>query len=187
MNEELELFIDDCGENMDAATKHLEKELLKIRAGRASVQMLDGISVDYYGTMTPLNQISNMGCPDPKTIAIQPWEKSMIEHIEKAILKANLGFNPANNGEIIRINVPPLTEERRKALVRQVKTECENGKVAIRNIRRDTNEEIKRLKKEGLEEDVAINAEEKVQRMTDINIKRVDDILEKKEKDIMTV
>lgn len=187
MNEEVAMFLDDAKERMTGALKHLEGELSKIRAGKASPSMLAGITVDYYGVETPLNQVANVGTMDAKTIAIQPWEKTMLSVIEKEIMKANLGFNPTNNGELIRIIVPALTEERRKALTKQVKTEGENAKIAIRNIRRETNDEIKKLQKDGLPEDEAKVAETEVQKITDEHINNVDKILEVKEKDLMSI
>lgn len=187
MNEELQLYLEDCKDRMNNAINHLSKELSKIRAGKAHPSMVDEVKVEYYGTLTPLNQVSNVGISDARTIAIQPWEKNMIEPIEKAIMKANLGFNPINNGEVIRINVPALTEERRKQLVKQVKTEGENAKISIRNVRRETNEEIKKLQKDGLAEDMAKKAEEQVQALTDAHVKKVDELMEAKEKDIMTI
>jgi ribosome recycling factor len=149
--------------------------------------MLSGIMVDYYGTMTPLQQVSNVGTLDARTITVQPWEKAMIAPIEKAILSANLGFNPQNNGEVIRIAVPPLTEERRKQLVKQVKNEGENARVSIRNARRDANEEIKKMQKDGLPEDMAKDAESEVQKITDSFNKKVEELLAKKEEEILTV
>lgn len=187
MNEEVAMFLDDAKDRMQGALKHMEAELSKLRAGKASPSMLAGITVDYYGTITPLNQVANVGTMDAKTIVIQPWEKSLIGTIEKEILKANLGFNPVNNGEIIRIVVPALTEERRKALMKQVKNEGEAAKVAVRNVRRDTNEELKKLQKDGLAEDEVKKAEIDVQKMTDENIAKVDRILEAKEKEVMSV
>ncbi|MBI5218522.1 MAG: ribosome recycling factor [Bacteroidia bacterium] len=187
MSEEVQLYLDDARQTMNNALVHLDNELVKIRAGKANPHMLDGITVDYYGVMSPLSQVSNISTPDARTIFIQPWDKSIIEPIEKAIQKANLGFNPVNNGEVIRIAVPPLTEERRKQLVKQVKTEGEAAKVSIRNVRRDTNEELKTLKKEGIPEDEIKKGEEEVQKLTDGFIKKVDELLEKKEKEIMTV
>ncbi len=187
MDEELNMYLDECQDTMNKTILHFEKDLSKIRAGKASPQMLESVIVDYYGVPTPISQVSNIGIADARTIVIQPWTKSMIEHIEKGILKANLGFTPMNNGEVIRINIPALTEERRKQLVKQVKVEGENTKIALRNIRRDTNEEVKRLKKDGLPEDVAKEAELKVQKLTDMHIAKTDEILERKEKDIMTV
>jgi ribosome recycling factor len=187
MNEDIKIFFDDAKEKMDLAIKHLENELVKIRAGKASPSMLNGVFVNYYGVNTPLSQVSNINTPDARTIVVQPWEKTMIEPIEKAIMAANLGLNPLNNGEIVRIVVPVLTEERRKALVKQVKTEGENSRISIRNIRREINEDLKQLKKEGIPEDDIILAEEEVQKTTDSYIKKIDTLLEKKEKDIMTV
>jgi len=187
MNEEVELILEDTGERMDRSIKHLDTELSKIRAGRANIHMLDGIMVNYYGTPTPLTQIANVNSPDPRTLAIQPWEKNMIDPIEKSILAANLGMNPMNNGEIIRINIPMLTEERRRELVKKVKTEGESARVGIRNNRRDGNEQLKKLIKEGLSEDDEKDAEKVVQEITDKYIKIVDDRLLAKEKDIMTI
>jgi ribosome recycling factor len=187
MDELVELLLDDTREKMNKSIKHLENELVKIRAGKANPNILNGIMIDYYGVQTPLNQVSNIGTPDARTIAIQPWEKPFINAIEKAILQANLGLNPDNNGEIIRINIPPLTEERRINLVKQVKNEGENTKVGIRNARREANEELKNMKKEGLAEDEEKKAVEEVQKMTDEYIETIDKILEAKETDIMTV
>jgi len=187
MNEEVAMFFDDAKERMQGALNHLESELAKIRAGKASPSMLAGLNVDYYGVITPLNQVANVGTMDAKTIVIQPWEKAMIEPIEKEIRKANLGFNPVNNGEIIRIVVPALTEERRKTLMKQVKNEGEAAKIAVRNVRRDTNEELKKLQKDGLAEDEVKKAELDVQKITDEHIAKVDKILESKEKEVMSV
>lgn len=187
MSEELQLVLMEAKDSMQHAITHLDAELAKIRAGKANPHMLDGLSVDYYGTLTPLTQVSTISTPDARTIFIQPWEKSMIEPIEKAIQKANLGFNPVNNGEVIRIVVPPLTEERRKQLVKQVKTEGETAKVSVRNVRRDANEELKTLKKDGIPEDEIKKGEEEIQKLTDNYIKKVDEVLEKKEKEIMTI
>jgi ribosome recycling factor len=187
MNEEVNFYIEDATERMEKAILHLEDELRVIRAGKANPAMLSGIMVDYYGTSTPLQQISNVGTLDARTITIQPWEKNMIGPIEKAILAANLGFNPQNNGEVIRIAVPPLTEDRRKNLVKQVKTEGENARVSIRNARRDANEEIKKLQKNGLEEDIAKDAEATIQKLTDNYNKKVEEQLIKKEQEILTV
>ena len=166
---------------------HLETELVKVRAGKASTHILDGIHVDYYGTNTPLNQVANINTPDAKTLAIQPWEKNMIDPIEKAIMQANIGITPINNGEIIRLVFPPLTEERRKDLGKQVKSMGEEAKVSVRNARRDANEEIKRMQKDGLSEDLAKDAEIEIQEITDEFIKKVDKHVEAKEKDIMTI
>lgn len=174
-------------DKMQRAVDYLETELQAVRAGKANPAMLNNISVDYYGTMTPLSQVSSVSSPDARTILIQPWEKNMIGPIEKAILAANIGFNPQNNGETVRISVPPLTEERRKDLVKQSKQEGETAKVSIRNTRRDTIETIKKMQKDGLSEDLVKDFEAEVQKITDEFNKKVDAILEKKEKEIMTV
>ena len=187
MNEEVQLYYDDAGEKMDKALKHLSAELAKLRAGKASPAMLDGIMVNYYGTPTPLQQVANINTPDARSIVIQPWEKKVIEAIEKAIFAANIGMTPANNGEVVRLNVPPLTEERRKNLVKQVKVEGENAKISVRNARRDAIEEFKKMLKQGLPEDVEKDAEENMQKLTDKYYKKVDEILAKKETEIMTV
>lgn len=187
MSEELIMVLEMASEKMDKAVNHLEIELSRIRAGKANIHLLDGISVDYYGTMTPLAQVANISTPDPKTIAIQPWEKSMISPVEKAIMASNLGITPANNGEVIRINIPPLTEERRKNLVRQVRQEGETAKVSIRNSRREANEEIKQLLKDGIPEDEAKKAEDDVQKHTIDYSSKIDKIIEGKETEIMTV
>lgn len=187
MEEEAQLCVEMAQEKMEKAIRHLEDELIHVRAGKATPTILDGITVDYYGTITPISQVSNIGTPDPKTIVIQPWDKSMLQTIEKAILYANIGLTPMNNGEIIRLNIPPLTEERRKSLVKQVKTFGENTKVAIRNARRDANEELKKMLKNGLAEDLEKESFEEVQQRTDSFINKVDVIVAAKEKDIMTV
>ncbi|OFY53957.1 MAG: ribosome recycling factor [Bacteroidetes bacterium GWF2_49_14] len=187
MNEEVELILEDTEEKMQRSLKHLDNELSKIRAGRANVHMLDGIMVNYYGNPTPLQQISNINTPDPRTLAIQPWEKNMIDQIEKSILAANLGLTPMNNGEIIRINVPMLTEDRRRDLVKRVKTEGENARVGVRNNRREGNDQLKKLIKDGLSEDAEKDAEDLVQEMTDKYIRQIDEKLAAKEKDIMTI
>jgi ribosome recycling factor len=187
MEEEVQLYLEDARERMNKAVDHLRDELLRVRAGKATPNILDGIVVDYYGVKSPLNQVSNINTPDAKTIAIQPWEKSMIEPIEKAILAANIGLTPFNNGEIIRISIPPLTEERRRNLVRQIKNMGENTKVSIRNTRRETNDEFKKLQKEGLAEDLEKDAENEVQEMTNEYSKIVDEMIASKETDIMTV
>lgn len=174
-------------EQMKDAITHLISELGKIRAGKADPTMLKGIKVDYYGNPTPLNQVANVSTPDARTIAIQPWDKSTIPLIEKAILNANIGFNPDNNGEVVRVNVPPLTEERRRDLVKQAKNEGENARISIRNARRDANEEFKAMEKEGLSEDMRRGAEDDVQKLTDKYGKIIDEQLSEKEKDIMKV
>jgi len=187
MNEEVDFCLMETEERMENAIKHLEAELRKIRAGKAIPSMLDGVFVDYYGTSTPLNQVSNISTPDPKSILIQPWEKNMLSPIEKAILAANIGLTPLNNGEIIRITVPALTEERRMQLVKQVKMEGENAKISLRNSRKWANDELKRMQKEGLSEDLEKNAEDEVQKLTDKHTEKIDSILEIKEADIMKI
>jgi ribosome recycling factor len=187
MQEEVDFIVEHCKEKMNGAIKHLEKELLHIRAGKASPALLEGVFVNYYGSQTPLSQVSNIGTPDARTIAVQPWEKNMIPVIEKAILAANLGLNPDNNGEIIRINIPVLTEERRKQLVKQAGQEGETAKVSIRLSRKDANESLKKLLKEGLSEDIEKDAEIEIQKLTDNFVKKIDTLVEAKEKDIMTI
>ena len=174
-------------DQMQRAISHLEAELVKVRAGKANPSMLDSIFVDYYGNNTPLNQVANVNTLDARTLVIQPWEKSMIKPIEKAIIDANLGFAPQNDGQIVRINVPPLSEERRKDLVKKAKAEGETAKVSIRNLRREGNEQIKKIQKTGIPEDLAKDAEARIQKMTDDFITKVDKHLEAKEKEIMTV
>lgn len=183
----MDLVIEMAKEKMENAIKYLSDELAKLRAGKASPHMLDGLTVDYYGAVTPLDRVSNINTPDARTILVQPWEKNMLEPIEKAILQANLGFNPINNGEVLRIVVPALTEERRKVLVKQVKGEGENARVSIRNARREANDELKKLQKEGLPEDLEKSAQQEVQKLTDSFNGKVEEILERKEKEIMTV
>lgn len=187
MQEEVDFIFDVCREKMEAAIEHLSKELVHIRAGKASPSMVDGVFVEYYGTMTPLNQVSNISTPDARTIAIQPWEKNLIPEIEKAIINANLGFNPDNNGEIIRINIPVLTEERRRQLVKEAHKEGEKAKISIRSARKDANESLKKLQKEGLAEDEVKAAEEEVQELTNEYTKKVEALVEAKEKDILTI
>ena len=185
--EEIELYLDDAKDSMHKALKHTEIELTKIRAGKASPNMLDGLMVDYYGVQSTIQNVSSISSPDVRTLAIKPWEKGMISTIEKAIRDANLGYNPQNNGESIIINIPPMTEERRRNLVKQAKTEIENGKVRIRTIRKDTNDELKKLLKDGASEDAVKAAEEKVQTMTNEYILLIDQLLVKKEAEIMTI
>ncbi len=187
MTEEAEFCLDVAREGMENATSHLNKGFNKIRAGKASPQMLEGIKIDYYGVLTPLNQAANINTPDPRQIVVQPFDKSMLDVMEKAILAANLGFNPQNQGEILRIIVPALTEERRRELVRKAKTEAENTKVGIRNIRRSANDTAKKLKNDGTPEDEIKKLETEIQNLTDKYSNDVDKILEAKEKDIMTV
>ena len=185
--EEIEFILDSTKESMVGSIAHLEKEFLNIRAGKASPQMLGSVFVDYYGSQTPLSQVSNVNVPDARTITIQPYEKSMLQTIEKAIMVANLGFNPMNNGENIIISVPPLTEERRRDLVKQAKAEAEDAKISIRNARKDANTEIKKLEKEGTSEDICKSAEEDIQKLTDSFIRKVEEHLVIKEAEIMKV
>lgn len=187
MSDDVILCIESVKESMQNAILHFEKEFDKIRAGKANVKMLDGVKVDYYGSMTPLSQVASLSVPDPKQIMIQPWEKSMISPIEKAIMAANLGFNPQNNGEVIRVIVPVLTEERRKDLVKKAKQEAEQAKVTLRNVRRTANNTIKELKDEGIPEDEIKKTEATVQKITDDYIDKIDKYLDLKEKEIMTI
>ena len=183
--EELELYLEDARESMTKAINHVGHELTKIRAGKANPSMLDGLMVSYYGAMTPLQQVASVTTPDARTLFVKPWEKGMIPEIEKAIINGNLGLNPQNDGQQVIINIPMLTEERRKQLVKQVGQECEHGKVSVRNIRKDTNEQLKKIK--GVSEDDVKNADEKVQKMTDESITKIDALMKKKEVEIMTV
>ena len=187
MHEDIEFTLEEAKEGMHNAVLHLEKELQKVRAGKASPQMLEGVRIDYYGAMTPIEQTANVSTPDARQIIVQPWDKSVLGLIEKAILAANLGFNPKNEGEILRIIVPALTEERRRDLVKKAKGEAENAKISIRNIRRIANETAKKLKKDGVPEDEVDKLEEDIQKLTDEYIVKIDKILEGKEKDILTV
>ena len=183
--EDIDMIIDMATEQMDKSIKHLERNLLKIRAGRANPAMLDSVKVEYYGSLTPLSQVSNINTPDARTLSVQAWEKSMIPEIEKAIINAGLGLNPQNNGEMVIINIPALTEERRKDLVRNARAEGEDAKISIRSARKDANTEIKAL--EGISEDIIKDAEGRVQTVTDKYSKKVDAILDKKEAEIMEV
>lgn len=185
--EELELITEDTESSMQKAIAHLETELTKIRAGKASPSMLDGISVDYYGSPTPINQVANISVLDARTVSIQPWEKNMLAPIERAILQANIGITPQNDGVQIRLFLPPLTEERRRDLFKKASAEGEHSKVAIRNIRRDAIEHIKKLQKDGLSEDAAKDAEKDIQNITDKYINLVDKHLSAKEKEMMAV
>ena len=185
--EEIEFILDSAKESMEGSIAHLEKEFLNIRAGKASPQMLGSVFVDYYGSQTPLSQVANVNVPDARTITIQPYEKSMLQTIEKAIMIANLGFNPMNNGENIIINVPALTEERRRDLVKQAKTESEDAKIGIRNARKDANTDIKKLEKDGTSEDICKTAEDDIQKLTDGFIRKIDEHLAVKEAEIMKV
>lgn len=185
--EELEMIIDDAETSMKKAIGFLEAELTKIRAGKANPAMLDGITIDYYGSQTPINQVANINVMDARTLSIQPWEKSALQPIERAIIAANIGLNPQNDGINIRLFLPPLTEERRRELVKKSAAEAEHSKIAIRNIRRDAIEEIKKLQKDGLSEDLAKNSEKEVQDVTDRYILLVEKHLAAKEKDIMSI
>ena len=187
MTEEIKFHLAITKERMEESIKHLEVVLAKIRAGKANPQMLGSVQVDYYGTSTPISQMANVNTPDAQTISIQPFDKSLIAEIEQAIVEANLGFNPSNNGEKVIINVLPLTEERRRDLVKQVKVEIESSKVSIRNIRQKANDEMKKLGKEGLSEDLVRDAEGLVQDLTNIYSSKIDAIYSEKESDIMTV
>ncbi len=187
MSDDLEFILEDTQETMKKALGHLETELTKIRAGKASPQMLDGLTVDYYGAPTVMNQIANVSVMDARTLTIQPWEKNMLQPIERAIIAANLGVTPQNDGNIIRLFMPPLTEERRKEFVKRANGEGELSKVAIRSIRRESIEQIKKLQKDGLSEDEAKDAEKKIQEITDRHIVLVEKHLSVKEKEIMSV
>ena len=182
--DETDLIVESAKESMSNAIEHLEKELLNIRAGKANPIMLSNITIDYYGSKTPLSQVANINTPDSKTIAVQPWEKSLTQDIEKAILIANIGFTPINNGDSIIINIPPMTEERRFQLVKITKQESENAKVSIRNSRKEANDEIKKI---GVSDDMKKNLEDDIQNLTDTFIKKTDLLFSKKEKEIMTV
>ncbi len=187
MTEELELIYEDAEDSMKKAIGFLEAELTKIRAGKANPTMLDGIMVDYYGAPTPINQVANINIMDARTISIQPWEKKMLQLIERGIIAANIGMNPQNDGVNIRLYLPPLTEERRRELAKKSGGEGEHSKVAIRNIRREAIEEVKKLQKDGLSEDVAKDAEKDIQELTDRYIVLVDKHLAAKEKEIMSI
>lgn len=185
MNEDIQFILDSTKEAMDNAVRHLEKQLQNIRAGKASPAMLGSVMVDYYGSKTPLAQVANVNTPDGRTITVQPWEKNMLQEVERGIMLANLGFNPMNNGDTIIINVPALTEERRKELAKQAKAEAEHAKVGIRSARKDANNDIK--KSDDVSDDLKKNAEIDVQQMTDTYVKTIDDTFSAKEKEIMTV
>jgi ribosome recycling factor len=184
MDEDVKFILETAKESMDGAISHLEKALVKIRAGKANPSMLSTVMVEYYGSQTPLSQVSNINTPDARTLSVQPWEKSMLSEIESAIMNANLGFNPMNNGEMVIINVPPLTEERRIQLVKQAKSETEDAKISIRSARQEANKEIKNL---GISEDLEKNAEIDIQEMTDAYTERIDKIFHVKEAEIMKV
>jgi len=187
MQEEVQMVLDICRERMEHALAHLDKELVHIRAGKASPRMLDTVIVNYYGSMVPITQVSNISTPDARTIVVQPWEKAMIHPIEKAIINSNLGFNPDNNGEIIRINVPAPTEQRRKEMVKTVNKEGEIAKVSLRSARKETNDSLKKMLKEGLSEDLEKDAEELVQEMVTSFSKKIDKMLDDKNVEILTI
>lgn len=187
MSDELILLMDDTEGQMKKAISHLEAELIKIRAGKANPQILEGIMIDYYGALTPLNQVCNISVMDARTLSLQPWEKNMLQPIERAIIASNIGINPQNDGNYIRLFLPPLTEERRRELVKRANGEGEQSRVAIRSIRREAIEYIKKLQKEGLSEDEAKDAEKDIQELTDRYITLVDKHLVQKDKEIMAV
>ncbi len=187
MSDELALIVEDAQDSMIKAINHLENELVRIRAGKANPQMLEGLSVDYYGSPTALNQVANVSVMDARTLTIQPWEKNMLQPIERAIINANLGVNPQNDGNTIRLFMPPLTEERRKEFVKRAFGEGEQTRIAIRSIRRDAIEQVKKLQKDGLSEDLTKDAEKQMQDLTDRHISLVEKHLAAKEKEIMSV
>ena len=187
MTEEINFILDSAKEAMSGSIAHLEKGFLNIRAGKASPQMLGGVFVDYYGSQTPISQVANINAPDARTLTVTPWEKNMLGPIEKAIMIANLGLNPMNNGENIIINIPALTEERRRDLAKQAKHEAEEAKIGIRNHRKDANTDIKKEEKNGTAEDICKKAEEDVQKLTDAFIKKIEEHLAIKEAEIMKV
>jgi ribosome recycling factor len=184
---DVKTIIDLCKEEMNEAISHLENELAKVRAGRANPSMLDSVMVDYYGSTVPMSQVANISTTDARTIRIQPWEKNMLNPIAEAIMNSNLSLNPQNNGEVLIISIPPLTEERRKELCKKAKSEGEDAKISIRNHRRDANEAVKKLQKDGLPEDEAKDGEAKIQDLTNSFTTKIDQLVEQKEKDIMTV
>jgi ribosome recycling factor len=185
--EEIELYLDVAKDTMDGAIKHLIIELGKIRAGKASPQMLEGLQIDYYGSMTPIQNVATINTPDARTLAIKPFEKKIINDIEKAIRNSNLGFSPSNDGDLIRISVPPLNEERRRELVKRAKNEIETAKINIRNIRQDANNSLRKLTKDGVAEDLVKSSEDRVQKLTDSYISKIEQIFSVKEKEIMEV
>jgi len=184
MNEEIQMILDMSEEQMTASITHLEKAFIKIRAGKANPVMLSSVTVDYYGAQTPLSQVANVNTPDARTLVVQPWEKNLLGEIEKSIINSNLGFNPMNNGDIIIINVPPLTEERRRDLAKQAKAESEDAKIGIRSARQEANKELKKIE---ISEDLLKNAESDVQELTDKFIAKVESALSVKEAEIMKV
>jgi ribosome recycling factor len=187
MEEEIKFYLQESEESMKSAVEHTITALSKIRAGKAMPAMLDGLMVEYYGTPTPIAQVASISTGDARTILVKPWEKSVLQDVERAIINGNLGLNPQNDGEIIRIHIPALTEERRRDLVKMVKSEGENGKISLRNSRKETNDELKKLQKDGASEDAIKNAEDSVQELTNKYSKSIDSLIDKKEKDIMTI
>ena len=184
---EVKEYLENAQESMELAADYLEETLARVRAGKASAKLLDGIRVDYYGSMAPISNVANVSVPDARTIAITPWEKSMFRVIEKAIINSELGITPENNGEVIRLAIPPLTEDRRKQLVKQCKAEAENAKVSVRNARREAIDGLKKEIKQGLSEDAEKDAEANVQKLHDKYLKKIDEIFAAKEKEILTV
>lgn len=187
MNEEIQMYLDEAEEDMQKAANHVLDEFKKIRAGKAHPNMLDGLMVEYYGNNTPVNQVASVTTPDARTVMVKPWEKKMLGEIEKAIVNSDLGLNPQNDGEVVRLNIPPLTEERRKQLAKQAKNEAENGKISVRNVRKDANDSIRKLTKDGVSEDLVKDGEDSVQKITDKYTSHIDSLLADKEKEIMTV
>ena len=187
MTEDLQFIYDEFKSANQKSLVHLENELMKIRAGKATPSMLHGVMVDYYGSPTPIQQVANISTVDARTITVQPWEKPMLNEISKGIINSNLGFAPQNNGEILIISIPPLTEDRRKELVKKSKSEGEHAKVGVRNNRKDALDLVKDLKNDGLSEDMSKDAETEIQNLTNVYVKKVDDLLEQKEEEIMTI
>lgn len=187
MEEEIQMYLDEANDLMKKAVDHTAQELSKIRAGKAMPNMLDGIMVEYYGSPTPLQQVASVNTPDARTLVIKPFEKSLINEIQRSITNSDLGLAPQNDGEVVRLSVPPLTEERRQGLVKQVKQEIEQGKISIRNIRKDTNNSIGKLKNEGISEDSVKRGEDQVQALTNQYTEKLDELFAKKEKEILTV
>ncbi len=187
LQEELDVLLESTKESMDQSIEHLQNELVKVRTGKASPAMVSSLLVSYYGNPTPLSQVANISNADSRSLVIQPWEKTLLAPIEKAIFEANLGLTPQNDGEVVRINIPPLTEERRKDLVKKAKSLGEETKVSLRNVRRDTMEYLKKAAKEGLPEDIEKRTEGEVQTLTDNFVQKVEQMVEQKEKDIMTI
>ena len=187
MDEEIQFYLDELAESMGKALAHVNVEMSRIRAGKASPAMLDGLRVDYYGTLTPIGQIANVTAPDARSLLIKPWEKNMVSEVAKAIKNSDLGLNPVSDAEGVRLNIPAMTEERRRDLVKQAKNESESGKVRVRAVRKDVNEALRKLLKDGASEDAIKSAEEKVQKTTDTYIAEVDKVFGKKESEIMTI